>query len=122
MGGVRSITIEVRATPLTSICFAISMARIKRLFVGGSAGNEQLTAVVATVLLLLLAIEGATLLRLNSLLTVHAFVGMLLIPVVVLKLATAGWRMSRFYRHRVEYVERGPPHILLRGLIAPVTV
>jgi hypothetical protein len=98
------------------------MARIKRLFVGGSAGNEQLTAVVATVLLLLLAIEGATLLRLSSLLTVHAFVGMLLIPVVVLKLASAGWRMSRFYRHRVEYVERGPPHILLRGLIAPVTV
>jgi hypothetical protein len=61
------------------------MERMKRLFVGGSAGNEQLTAVIAAVLLLLLAIEGATLLRLTSLLTVHAFVGMLLIPVLGLK-------------------------------------
>ena len=66
------------------------MAWIKRLFAGGSAGNEQLTAMVAAVLVLLLAIEGATLLQLRSLLTVHAFVGMLLIPVVGLKLASIG--------------------------------
>jgi hypothetical protein len=98
------------------------MARIKRLFAGGSAGNEQLTAVVASVLLLLLAIEGATLLQLNSLLTVHAFVGMLLIPVVALKLASTGWRMVRYYRHGEEYVERGPPHVVLRMLVAPVIV
>jgi hypothetical protein len=98
------------------------MARIKRLVAGGSAGNEQLTAVIASVLLLLLAIEGATLLQLSSLLTVHAFVGMLLIPVVVLKLASAGWRMARFYRHGEEYIERGPPHPVLRMLVAPVIV
>ena len=35
------------------------MTRSKRLFTGGSAGNQQLTAFVASVLLLLLAIEGA---------------------------------------------------------------
>jgi len=62
---------------------------------GGSAGNRQLTALVAAILVLLLAIEGATLLRLGSLLTVHAFVGMLLIPIVALKLASTGWRMLR---------------------------
>src|SRR6478735_9267895 len=55
---------------------------IKRLLPGGGAGNGHLTAVVAALLLLLLAIEGATLLRVGSLLTVHAFVGMLLIPLV----------------------------------------
>jgi hypothetical protein len=55
-----------------------------RRFSGGSDGNEQLTAIIATLLLVLLAIEGATLLNLQSLLTVHAFVGMLLIPVVAL--------------------------------------
>jgi hypothetical protein len=98
------------------------MARIKRLLVGGSAGNEQLTAVVAAVLLLLLAIEGATLLQLGSLLTVHAFVGMLLIPVVALKIASTGWRMLRYYRHGEEYVRHGPPHIVLRALVAPVIV
>jgi hypothetical protein len=98
------------------------MTRIRRLFAGGSAGNEQLTAVVATVLLVLLAIEGATLLRIGALLTVHSFVGMLLLPVVALKLASIGWRMLRYYRHGEEYVRRGPPHILLRALVAPVIV
>ena len=87
---------------------------------GGSAGNEQLTAVVAALLLLLLAVEGATLLNLQSLLTVHAFVGMLLIPVVALKLASTGWRMLGYYRRGEEYVLRGPPQLLLRALVAPV--
>jgi hypothetical protein len=98
------------------------MDRIRRLLVGGSPGNEQLTAVAAAVLLLLLAIEGATLLRLGSLLTVHAFVGMLLIPVVALKISSTGWRMLRYYRHDEEYVRRGPPHIMLRAFVAPVIV
>jgi hypothetical protein len=96
------------------------MARIKRLLAAGSAGNEQLTAMVAAVLLLLLAIETATLLQLRSLLSVHAFVGMLLIPVVALKLASSGWRMLGYYRRGEEYVRRGPPHVLLRVLVAPV--
>ena len=98
------------------------IAALKRLFAGGSAGNAQLTAVVAAILLLLLAIEGATLLRLRSLLTVHAFVGMLLIPVVALKLASTGWRALRYYTHAPEYVEHGPPHIALRMVVAPVVV
>jgi hypothetical protein len=98
------------------------MARTKRLLAGGSLGNEQLTAVVAAVLLLLLAIEGATLLHVRSLLTIHAFVGMLLIPVLALKLASTGWRMLRYYRHSDEYIRRGPPHVMLRVLVAPVTV
>jgi len=97
------------------------MARVKRLVAGGSLGNEQLTAAVAAVLLLLLAIEGATLLRVRSLLTIHAFVGMLLIPVLALKLASTGWRMLRYYRHAAEYARRGPPHVMLRVLVAPVT-
>jgi hypothetical protein len=98
------------------------MERLKRFFSGGSAGNEQLTAAVAAVLIVLLAVEGATLLDLRSLLTVHAFVGMLLIPVVGLKLASTGWRMLRYYRRGEEYVRRGPPHIALRVLVAPVVV
>ncbi|TML65688.1 MAG: hypothetical protein E6G22_01915 [Actinobacteria bacterium] len=94
----------------------------RRLFRGGSEANEQLTALVATLLVVLLAIEGATLLRITSLLTVHAFVGMLLIPVVALKLASTGWRMLRYYLRAEEYVRRGPPHVVLRMLVAPVVV
>jgi len=93
---------------------------VRRL--GGSGGNEQLTAVVATLLLILLAIEGATLLNLEALLTVHAFVGMLLVPVVALKLGSTGWRMIRYYLGSEEYVRRGPPHPFLRMVVAPVAV
>src|SRR5947199_9737345 len=66
-------------------------SRLKRLFTGGSAGNEQLTLALAALLLVMLAVEGATILQIGPLLTVHAFVGMLLMPVVVLKVASTGW-------------------------------
>ena len=98
------------------------MARVRRMLAGGSAGNEHLTAVLGAVLLLLLAVEGATLLRIGSLLTVHAFVGILLVPVVGLKLASAGWRMLRYYLGSEEYVRCGPPHVVLRTAVAPLMV
>jgi len=84
--------------------------------------NEQLTAIIAAVLIVVLAVEGATLLNINGLLTVHAFVGMLLIPILALKLASTGWRAFRYYRGAGEYVRRGPPHVFLRALVAPVVV
>ena len=98
------------------------LERITKRILGGSDGNEQLTAIVATLLLLLLAVEGATLLNMRSLLTVHAFVGVLLIPVVAVKLGSTGWRMLRYYLGADEYVRRGPPHLLLRAIVAPVIV
>jgi hypothetical protein len=63
-----------------------------------------------------------TLLNLRSLLTVHAFVGMLLIPVVALKLGSVAWRMLSYYLGRAEYVQAGPPHIALRMLVGPVII
>jgi hypothetical protein len=98
------------------------VTRLKKLLSGGSDGNEQLTAIVGTLLLIVLAIESATLLNLRSLLTMHAFVGMLLIPIVALKLASTGWRMLRYYLRGEEYVRRGPPHVASRVLVAPVIV
>ena len=89
---------------------------------GGSLGNEQLTAIVAAVLVPLLAVEGATLLNIRGLLTLHAFVGMLLIPIVALKIGSAGWRMLHYYAGREEYVLRGPPQVAIRLLVAPVLV
>jgi hypothetical protein len=98
------------------------MGKLRKLFSGGSAANEQLTAVVAMLLLALLAVEGATLLNVRSLLTVHAFVGILLIPVIAMKLASTSWRMLRYYRGVEEYVLRGPPHIVLRMIVAPILI
>jgi hypothetical protein len=100
----------------------MSVQRMTQRRTGGSAGNEQLTAIVGTILIVLLLVEGATFLNLTSLLTVHAFVGMLLIPVVALKIGSTGWRMLRYYRGNEEYVRRGPPHVALRVLVGPLLV
>ena len=59
-----------------------SGSRRARLTGGGTAGNERLTAATGAVLLVLLAVIGVTILRLRPLLSVHLFVGMLLIPPV----------------------------------------
>ena len=85
-------------------------------------GNEQLTALAGILLVLFLAAEAATLLDLNALLTVHAFIGMFLLPIVALKMGSTGWRMTRYYLGREEYVRRGPPAFPLRVFVAPVMV
>ena len=102
------------------MCFTGFVARLKKLLRGGSDGNEQLTAMVGMLLLVVIAIEGATLLDLRTWLTVHAFVGLLLIPIVALKLASTGWRMLRYYLRGDDYVRRGPPHLVLRAFVAPL--
>jgi len=89
---------------------------------GGSDGNERLTARIAVVLLVLLAAEGATLLAIRTFLVPHVFLGFLLIPPVALKFASTGWRMLSYYRGRADYVRRGPPHPILRLLVAPAVV
>jgi len=89
---------------------------------GNPGGNEQLTALAGILLVVFLAVEGATLLNLQALLTVHVFVGMFLLPVVALKMGSTGWRMARYYLGREEYVRRGPPAWPLRIFVAPVVV
>jgi hypothetical protein len=88
----------------------------------GVEGNERLTGATALVLLGLLAVEGVTILFLRKLLPVHVFVGMLLIPPVALKLGATGYRFMRYYQHRRGYTEKGPPHPLMRFLVAPALV
>lgn len=88
---------------------------------GGIDGNERLTATVAVALIVLLAVEGLTILFLEPLLPVHLFVGALLVGPVLLKLASTGYRFVRYYTHAPAYVDRGPPHIVLRA-IGPVVV
>ena len=99
------------------------MSGLKRLFTGGSDGNARLTAAAGAVLLVLLAAEGLTLLGgVGRLLVPHIFIGLLLIPPILLKLASTSWRMLAYYRRAEEYVRKGPPHVLLRVLVAPILV
>ena len=84
-------------------------------------GNERLTGLTAVVLLVLLAVEGVTIVWLRPLLTVHLFVGLMLIPPVMLKLASTGYRFARYYMRNSDYRRKGPPAALLRWS-APVVV
>jgi hypothetical protein len=89
---------------------------------GGAEGNERLTAATGVALLVLLAVEGVTILFLRPLLPVHVFVGMLLIPPVALKVGSTGYRFVRYYQRRRQYVAKGPPNPMMRLLVAPVLV
>ena len=70
---------------------------------------------------MLLAAEGATIPFIGPLLGPHIFIGMLLIPPVLLKLASTGYRFARYYTGSPPYVRKGPPLLLLR-VLAPGVV
>lgn len=92
-----------------------------RLLGGGAVGNERLTTLTGIVLIVLLAVIGVTLLRLRALISVHLFVGLLLMPPILLKLGSTGYRFARYYTSNRTYRERGAPPLLLRAS-APVVV
>jgi len=89
---------------------------------GGADGNARLTGTLGVVLIGLLAVEGVTILFIRPLISMHVFVGLLLVPPVALKLASTGWRFVRYYTRSPEYVTKGPPQFLLRVLVAPLVV
>jgi hypothetical protein len=88
---------------------------------GGTDGNQQLTAMTGVVLLVLLAVIGVTILRKSQLISVHLFVGLLLLGPVALKMASTGYRFVRYYTHNAAYRREGAPLLPLR-LIAPMVV
>jgi hypothetical protein len=73
-------------------------------------------------LLVPIAVELVTvLLGVHTFMSVHVFVGLLLIPLVLLKLASTGWRFARYYTGDASYVAQGPPRPAMR-LLAPLLV
>jgi hypothetical protein len=84
-------------------------------------GNARLTGSTAAVLFVLLAAEGVTVLSVRSLLTPHVFIGMMLVPPVLLKMSTTLWRFIRYYLGAPAYRTKGPPAAALR-LIGPIVV
>jgi hypothetical protein len=83
----------------------------------GVEKNRRLTSITAVPLLVLLFIEGVTiLLGVDQTISVHVFVGMLLIPPIALKLASVGYKFIRYYTGDRAYRAAGPPHPVLRAL------
>jgi hypothetical protein len=85
-------------------------------------GNERLTAAAGVLLLVPVVVEIATvLLGVHTFMSWHVFVGLALVPVVLLKLATTGWRFARYYTRNRAYVAHGPPQLAMR-MLAPLFV
>jgi fermentation-respiration switch protein FrsA (DUF1100 family) len=85
-------------------------------------GNGRLTAAVGLLLVVPILVESATVvLGVHTFMSLHVFVGLALIPAVLLKLGSTGWRFVRYYARSGAYVAHGPPQLAMR-LMAPLLV
>jgi hypothetical protein len=71
------------------------------------------------VLLILLLVECYTILSIGKLLTLHVFLGMLLLGPVTLKAGSVLYRFARYYTGSAPYRRKGPPATLLR-VVGPI--
>lgn len=101
--------------------YRVSRSLPTHLLDEGPRSNERLTAGLAVALLVLLAVEGATLLVIRAALPLHVFIGVMLAPVVALKLGSTFYRFGRYYLGASAYRRRGPPAVIPR-LLGPVVV
>ncbi len=62
----------------------------------GVEANARLTGMTALALLVLLAAEGYTVVRVGAHLTLHVVIGMILVPPVLLKIGSTSWRFPRY--------------------------
>lgn len=88
---------------------------------GGPAGNARLTGWLGMLALVVIAAELVTLLNVSGLMAWHTGIGIVLTALVLLKVASTGWRMVRYYSGSAPYVEAGPPPMVLR-LLGPFVV
>jgi hypothetical protein len=88
---------------------------------GGVEGNARLTATNAVVLLVLLGVEGFTIISVRRFITLHIFLGIVLIGPVLLKTASTLYRFARYYTGAPAYLAKGPPHPVLR-ILGPLVI
>jgi hypothetical protein len=88
---------------------------------GGPAGNARVSAWAGLVLLVLSVAELVTVLDVTGLLDWHVGLGIALVGFTLLKIASTGWRMLRYYAGSASYRSAGPPPLLLR-LLGPLVV
>ncbi len=86
----------------------------------GARANERMTAVASAALLPLLVVVLAATPRLDALLTVHVFAGVMLTGPLAVKLGSVGYRFVRYYTGSPAYVRKGPPRLGLRLLAIPL--
>ncbi len=88
----------------------------------GVEANARITGTMGATLFVLFAAEGLTILgHVRGLLSTHVFIGMLLVPPVLVKTTSTGYRIFRYYTGDPAYVHKGPPPLLLR-LLGPFVI
>ncbi len=87
----------------------------------GVAGNARITGTFGAVIFVLLFLEGITVLRVRALISMHVFLGMVLVPFVIVKIASTGYRFVRYYGGDTAYADKGPPPLVLR-MLGPIVV
>ncbi|GAA1983859.1 hypothetical protein [Kitasatospora viridis] len=100
---------------------AAQVDRAGRRARGGPEANARLTATTGVLLVLLLAVQGWTILSITRRVEIHVFVGLLLTAPVCLKLASAAYRFVRYYTGAPAYRRQGPPP-LARRLLGPLLI
>jgi hypothetical protein len=85
----------------------------------GVEANARLIGYASIVLLIPLVAEVVTGVQIG--LVAHALIGFLLIPPLLLKLASVGYRFLRYYTGELRYRLAGPPELVMR-LLGPVLV
>jgi hypothetical protein len=88
---------------------------------GGPAGNARLTAWIGLVILALSLADAITLVSVGHFITAHILIGALLVPLALMKTATTGWRIVRYYQGAPAYRQAGPPPLLLR-ILGPLVI
>lgn len=88
---------------------------------GGPAGNARLTSWAGLALLVLIVAELVTLLDVSGWIRWHVGVGIVLTALALVKTASTGWRIVRYYTGSASYGAAGPPPLLLR-LLGPVVI
>jgi hypothetical protein len=82
--------------------------------------NARLTGTAGIVTLILLVAELVTVaLGAASVLSLHVAIGLILVPPVLVKLASTSWRMVNYYLGAAAYKDRGPPPTLAR-ILGPI--
>ncbi len=99
----------------------MSLRALDAIDTSDTESNGRLTALSGIVLFVLLAALGLTIVGIHLLVSAHAFLGMLLLGPLTVKLGSTGWRFYRYYRGDPAYGLAGPPHPLLR-VLAPFLV
>jgi hypothetical protein len=113
---------SVRPTNAAELCDDTPAVGVRRALTGGGThGNERLTSITGALLIVLLAVLGITILRIGQLIWLHLFVGLALLGPLAVKMASTGYRFTRYYTGNPAYRTKGPPKRMMR-LSAPLVV